>query len=97
VSRPAVISAASSGSASGAHSDPDSAEALARLTADRVAALNNLLRPSGIRMTGDEYALLSGPVLACIFFERRPVTDELIEAAVSQWLAAGPPGEQPVP
>jgi hypothetical protein len=48
-------------------------------------------------MTGDEYALRTGPVLTCIFFERRPVTDELIEAAVSQWLAARPPGEQPVP
>jgi AcrR family transcriptional regulator len=80
-----------------ADSDPDSAEALARLTADRVAALNDLLRPSGIQIAGDEYALLSGPVLARIFFERRQVTDEFIQAAVTQWLTARQYSEQPVP
>ena len=78
-----------------ADSDPDSAEALSRLTADRVAALNDLLRPSGIQIAGDEYALLSGPVLACIFFERRAVTDEFIAASVTQWLAARQQSERP--
>ena len=68
-------------------SDPDSAQALAQLTDYGNAALNDLLKPSGTTITIDEYALLSGPVLARIFFERRPVTDEFIAAVVSRWLA----------
>jgi AcrR family transcriptional regulator len=75
------------GVAAQADSDPDSAEALARLTQYGRAALNELLEPSGRAITDDEYALLSGPVLARIFFEREPVTDEFIAAVVSRWLA----------
>ena len=75
------------GVAAQADSDPDSAEALAQLTQYGRAALNELLAPSGRGVTNDEYALLSGPVLARIFFERRPVTDEFIAAVVAQWLA----------
>ncbi len=70
-----------------ADSDPDSAQALAQLTQYGNAALNELLEPSGTGITNDEYALLSGPVLARIFFEREPVTDEFIAAVVAQWLA----------
>ncbi len=70
-----------------ADSDPDSAEALARITDDRLAALNELLEPSGVRVASEEYALLSGPVLARVFFERGEVTDEFIHDTVAQWLA----------
>jgi hypothetical protein len=34
---------------------------------------------------GGDYALLSVPVLARIFFERREVTDEFIAEVVSRW------------
>ena len=75
------------GVAAQADSDPDSAEALAQLTQYGRAALNELLEPSGRGITNDEYALLSGPVLARIFFEREPVTDEFIAVVVARWLA----------
>jgi len=75
------------GVAAQADSDPDSAEALGQLTEYGRDALNELLQPSGRVISGDEYALLTGPVLARIFFERRPVTDEFIGAVVAQWLA----------
>jgi AcrR family transcriptional regulator len=70
-----------------ADADPESAQALARLTADRLAALNDLLKPSGIRVAPQEYALLSGPVLSRIFFERGEVSDDFIASVVAQWLA----------
>ena len=73
-----------------ADTDPDSAAALAQLTADRIAALNEVLRPSGIQVEPEEYALLSGPVLARIFFERGEVTDGFIESVVARWLAGRP-------
>jgi AcrR family transcriptional regulator len=75
------------GVAAQADSDPDSAEALAQLTQYGRVALNELLEPSGRAITNDEYALLSGPVLARIFFEREPVTDEFIAVVVARWLA----------
>ena len=75
------------GVAAQADSDPDSALALAQLTEYGNAAVNELLEPSGTTISSDEYALLSGPVLARIFFERRPVTDEFIATVVSGWLA----------
>jgi AcrR family transcriptional regulator len=77
------------GVAAQADSDPDSAQALAQLTAYGLAALNELLQPSGVAISADDYALLTGPVLARIFFERRPVDDEFIAAVVSRW-GAGP-------
>jgi AcrR family transcriptional regulator len=70
-----------------ADSDPDSAQALAQLTGYGRAALNDLLTPSGTVVSDDDYALLTGPVLSRIFFEREPVTDEFIAAVVSRWLA----------
>jgi AcrR family transcriptional regulator len=70
-----------------ADADPDSAQALARLTADRIDALNTLLEPSGRQIAPDEYALLVGPVLARIFFERAEATDAFIDSVVAQWTA----------
>jgi len=75
------------GVAAQADSDPDSAQALAQLTDYGLGALNDLLKPSATAISADEYALLTGPVLARIFFERRPVTDEFIAAVVARWLA----------
>jgi uncharacterized protein (DUF2336 family) len=71
-----------------ADSDPDSAQALMRITADRLRALNELLAPSGTHLAPEEYALLAGPVLSRIFFERGEATDEFIQAVVAQWLGA---------
>jgi AcrR family transcriptional regulator len=70
-----------------ADADPDSARALVELTTDRRAALNDLLRPSGIQVTPDEYPLLYGPVLARILFERAEATDAFIASVAAQWLA----------
>ena len=69
-----------------ADADPDSAQALVRLTADRLAALNDLLKPSGTQVAPEEYALLYGPVLARMFFERAEATDAFIASVVAQWL-----------
>jgi hypothetical protein len=67
--------------------DPDSAQALVRLGADRLAALNQLPAPSGRQVTEEEYTLLYGPVLSRLFFERRDVTDDFIHDIVTQWRA----------
>ena len=75
-----------------ADTDPDSAEALIRIADDRVAALNELLKPSGTQVTSDDYMLLIGPVMTRIFFERREITDEFIHATVEQWLCPVPHG-----
>jgi AcrR family transcriptional regulator len=74
-----------------ADTDPDSAQALAQLLADRLAALNDLLKPSGTQVTAEEYNLLSGPVLTRVIFDRAEVTDEFIASVVEHWLAAAPP------
>jgi AcrR family transcriptional regulator len=76
------------GVAAQADTDPDSAQALAQLNDYGLAALNELLRPSGVAISADEYALLTGPVQARIFFERVPVSDAFITAVVDQWRAA---------
>jgi AcrR family transcriptional regulator len=67
--------------------DPDSAEAVQRISADRLAAFNLLLAPSGRQSTAEEYALLVGPVFARLFYDRAEVTGEFIDAVVAQWLA----------
>ncbi|GLW07427.1 TetR family transcriptional regulator [Microtetraspora sp. NBRC 13810] len=67
--------------------DPDSAQALVEIGTDRRAALNKLLEPSGRQITEDEYTLLYAPVLARLYFDRREVTEEFIEAVVTRWLA----------
>ncbi len=75
-----------------ADADPDSAEALARIADDRVAALNELLKPSGTQVDRRRlHAPVPDPVLTRIFFERREVTDEFIHATVEQWLALRQP------
>ena len=75
-----------------ADTDPDSAQALADLNADRLAALNELLQPSGVRVTQDEYPLLYGPVLARMLFEQAEATDEFIALVVARWLSWRSPG-----
>jgi AcrR family transcriptional regulator len=67
--------------------DPDSAQALIRIGADRLRALNRLLEPAGRQITGEEYTRLCGPVLSRVFFDRQDVTNDFIDATVSQWLA----------
>jgi AcrR family transcriptional regulator len=76
-----------------ADTDPDSALALARLTQDRLEALNELLEPSGVKVAAREYALLTGPLMSRIFFERGAVSDGFIDAVVAGWLAARERGE----
>jgi hypothetical protein len=71
-----------------ADSDPDSAEAVQRISADRLATFNALLAPAGRQSTAEEYALLVGPVFARLFYDRAEVTGEFIDMVVSQWLAA---------
>ncbi|GGU47671.1 TetR family transcriptional regulator [Streptomyces albospinus] len=66
--------------------DADSAQAMARIMEDRLAALNRLLEPSGLQITGEQYALLYGPLLARLFFDRAEATDEFIDTLVTQWL-----------
>ncbi|MFI9169157.1 TetR/AcrR family transcriptional regulator [Streptomyces lincolnensis] len=85
VSIPAVRSAVLAIAAQADH-DPDSAQALVRISEDRHADLNKLLEPSGLRPSDDEFALLYGPVLARLFLDRGEVTDAFIDAVVTQWL-----------
>ena len=70
-----------------ADADPDSAQALTELAADRRAALNDLLKPSGVLISPDEYPLLYGPVLARIIFERAEADDDFVASVVARWLA----------
>jgi AcrR family transcriptional regulator len=70
-----------------ADTDPESAQALARITWDRLAALNELLKPSGIQLAPEQYALLTGPLLTRIFFERGTASDTFIQDVVTHWLA----------
>lgn len=77
-----------------AGADRDSAQALAQLMDDRLAALNDLLKPSGIQVSPEEYTFLYGPVLARVFFERAEVTDDFIASVVDRWLAARPAASQ---
>ena len=67
--------------------DPDSAQALVRIGADRLAAFNQLLAPSGLQVGAEEYTMLVGPVLARLFFDRVEVTAQFIDNVVSGWLA----------
>lgn len=95
VSEPAIRTAVLAVTAQADH-DPDSAQALARIGQDRLAALNTLLAPSGLQISGAEYTLLYGPVLARLFLDRSPVSDEFIDTTVTQWLTTldGPRGAE---
>jgi len=65
--------------------DPTSDTVLNGLIADRRAALNTLLEPSGVHIDADQYACLCGPVLFRRFFAREPVTDRFIDRLVTAW------------
>jgi AcrR family transcriptional regulator len=67
--------------------DQDSAQALVRIGADRLAAFNQLLAPSGLQVGAEEYTMLVGPVLARLLFDRAEVTAEFIDDVVGGWLA----------
>ncbi|MGI5360015.1 TetR/AcrR family transcriptional regulator [Streptomyces sp. CA-252508] len=78
--------------------DPDAAQALTRISEDRHQALNELLAPSGLQMTADEFTLLIGPVMFRRFLDRQPLTDAYIDTVVTHWLTATaakdtPPGQ----
>ncbi|MFE9499053.1 hypothetical protein [Streptomyces collinus] len=78
--------------------DPDAAQALTRISQDRHQALNQLLAPSGVQMTVDEFTLLTGPVMFRRFLDRQPVTDAYIDTVVTHWLTTttaedAPPGQ----
>jgi hypothetical protein len=60
-----------------------------------LAALNQLLAPSGRQVTAEEYTLLYGPVLARLFFERRDVTDDFIRDIVARWCDVGAAAQDP--
>lgn len=68
--------------------DAESAEAIRQISADRLAAFNLLLRPSGRQVTAEQYALLVGPALARLFFDRTEVTDAFAGIVVSAWLTS---------
>jgi AcrR family transcriptional regulator len=87
ITDPATRTAALAMAAQADH-DPDSAQALRRIVEDRLAALNELLEPSSLQITAEQYTLLYGPLLARLFFDRCEATDEFIDAAVTQWLTA---------
>ncbi|MEU9128823.1 TetR/AcrR family transcriptional regulator [Kitasatospora sp. NPDC048540] len=83
---PATRAAALAMAAQADH-DPDSAQALQRIVEDRHAALNELLEPSGLKITAEQYTLLYGPLLARLFFDRAEASDDFIDTTVTQWLA----------
>ncbi|MCF3141829.1 TetR/AcrR family transcriptional regulator [Streptomyces platensis] len=85
ISEPAIRTAVLAVTAQADH-DPDSAQALVRIGQDRHASLNTLLEPSGFQISDTEFTLLYGPVLARLFLDRGQVTDEFIDATVTQWL-----------
>src|SRR3954447_22267702 len=82
VTVPGLRSAVLAVSAQADH-DPDSAQALVRIGEDRHASLNELLEPSGVWISEDEFTLLYGPVLARLFLDRGEVTDAFINAVVT--------------
>ncbi|GAA1236694.1 TetR/AcrR family transcriptional regulator [Kitasatospora nipponensis] len=85
ITDPATRTAALAMAAHADH-DPDSAQALQHIVVDRHAALNELLEPSGLTITPEQYTLLYGPLLARLFFDRAEASDDFIDATVAQWL-----------
>ncbi|MBT2459215.1 TetR/AcrR family transcriptional regulator [Streptomyces sp. ISL-86] len=75
--------------------DTEAAQALTRISEDRHQALNELLAPSGVRMTAEEFTLLIGPVMFRRFLDRQPVTDGYIDTVVSHWLATATTRDAP--
>jgi hypothetical protein len=70
--------------------DPTSNAALAVIVADRRAALNILLVPSGHHANADDFARLCGPVLFQRYIAREVATDQLIQSIVADWQAPSP-------
>ncbi|RFA07012.1 hypothetical protein B7R21_16940 [Subtercola boreus] len=66
----------------------DSADALRSIVSDRHAALQALLRPTGLSITAEQFAMLAGPVLFRRFIARQPVSDEFIEVLAELSLSA---------
>lgn len=67
--------------------DDDSAQALRRISEDRLDSLNGLLEPSGVRLTADQYSLLCGPVLMRVLIDHGDAPDGFLDAVADQWLA----------
>jgi AcrR family transcriptional regulator len=67
--------------------DPDSAQALSRISQDRLEALNVLMEPCGLQLTADQYSLLCGPVLMRILIDHAEAPDAFLDAAAEQWAA----------
>jgi len=65
--------------------DPTSNTVLGSVIADRRAALNRLLQPSGTCVNASQYASLCGPVLFQRFFARETTSDQLIDHLVKTW------------
>ncbi|MFF7738952.1 TetR family transcriptional regulator [Streptomyces sp. NPDC007984] len=62
--------------------DPPSHEALSQIVANRLEALNTLLRPTGVLVTPEQFAQLCGPVLYQRFFARTDPSDDFIRDLV---------------
>ena len=54
----------------------------------KTASTNLLLLPSGRQVTAGQYAVLVGPVLARLFFDRTEVTGAFCATVVSTWLSS---------
>jgi AcrR family transcriptional regulator len=65
--------------------DSTSNTVLGSVIADRRAALNRLLQPSGTSVNASQYASLCGPVLFQRFFARETTSDQLIDHLVKTW------------
>jgi AcrR family transcriptional regulator len=65
--------------------DPTSRGALHDTVAQIRGALNQLLEPSGVQVSPEEYARLCGPVIFQRFLTRERVTDQFIDDLVAGW------------
>ena len=65
--------------------EPASRSALEGVVISVCGALNDLLEPTGRRVTPEDYARLCGPVIFQRFIARVPVTDRFIDTLVATW------------
>jgi AcrR family transcriptional regulator len=65
--------------------DPGSTAALHTITADRRAALNELLAGANCQVSEDDFARLCGPIIYWLLIARGPVSDALIRDTVDAW------------
>ncbi|MEA9985085.1 TetR/AcrR family transcriptional regulator [Subtercola sp. RTI3] len=66
--------------------DSGSADALNRVIVDRTSALNSLLLDTGVELSPDDYAQVTGPVIVQVLIARGPVSDQLIQRTVDAWM-----------